>query len=427
VLLCLILLSGWNPTGQAEIKNDDGSAETQETADVEEPESVVTFVEEVSDPYAGWATWSEDPIKKSCGSDDDCGLDRTGRKTFCRKRKNALEGDSGHCKPSWLNRRRQAIQQRNQQLIVDAICKPPAWWTPEVQCWKFKWRTARECNRKHYCDPDKLARFLRIPAKRESTWDHQTDHRLDPDRIANRNSYKRMYKRGVYKGSPYFFEGLTLNKKGNPIFNARALRIYWDPQNEYDQDGSGVPDRWEVGYGWYGLNAALFTYAFDNHAPPEILAKRVPSTLALLRRMRKSWRKLEGGVDCRDAEGNLYTVAGMASGKQQRDYKKDTWPKKTWWTLHRAVFGGDVCPIEIKGHKRYRKNFINRARNKKIDLDPDEEVTLEMLGKPVPRDQQWDFVLAIEAQFEPVWPEKTEAPSAVAMKDLEGTTVWVAP
>jgi len=359
---------------------------------------------EVKSPYDDWETWAEDPVKPRCSSDEECKPDRTGRETYCKKRKGALEKDEGFCRPRWLNRKRQAIQRRNLRRIVDHICEPPSWWTPETKCWKFKWRTARQCNTKKWCNPDKLESFLSIPARRESTWDHQTDHHLDQDVIANRDSYVRAWRKGRYEGNPHFYEGLTLGKSGKPLFRAKDLRFRCDPDNPYDRDCNGVPDRWQRGYGWYGQNAALYTYMWDRLAPPEVLARRVPATLALLRRLRASWRKLEGGVDCRDANGDVYDVKRMLAGEQERDYKRDTWPEQTWWTLHRAAFGGDICPsIKIKGHNFYRKRFVARANSKKADLDPDETVTLEMLGTPVPFEKQWEFVVMVEAEFEPVW------------------------
>ena len=137
--------------------------------------------------------------------------------------------------------------------------------------------------------------------------------------------------------------------------------------------------------------------------------------------------KLEGGVDCHDAEGNIYQVDLMLAGTQERDYKKDSWPEKTWWTLHRAAFGGDVCPIKIKGHGRYRKSFVARAKSKKVDLDPDGQVSLEMLGKAVPFDQQWELVLSLDAQFEPLWEEEVEpVPETVAAANQEVASVWMA-
>jgi hypothetical protein len=363
----------------------------------------------VTSPYEGWETWAENLDKPPCKTNDDCGLDRTGRETYCKKWKGASEHDRGHCRPRWLNRRRQLIQYRNLRRIVEHVCRPPSWWTPEAKCWNFKWRTARECKKKRWCDPDKLTRFLSVPIKRESTWDHQTDHHLDPDRLANRSSYKRMYRRGVYEDNPYFHEGLTLGKNGKPLFRLKDLRFRCDRDNPHDRNCDGIPDRWAVGYGWYGMNAALFTWRWDPKAPPEVLARRVPATLTILRAMRQAWRKLEGGVDCRDAQGRLYQADLMLAGKQERDYKRDTRPEQTWWTLHRAVFGGDICPIELKGHRWYRRGFARRMSNGKVGLDPDEHVTLEMLGESVPFERQWEVVASIEAQFESVWEtEETE-------------------
>lgn len=377
-------------------------------------------------PYEDWETWAEDPVKPACKLDDDCAPDRTGRETYCKKWKGAPEDAEGFCRPRWLNRKRQAIQRRNLERIVEHVCKPPSWWTPETRCWKFKWRTARQCNQKRWCNPVKLTKFLSIPARRESTWDHQTDHHLDQDLIANRKSYRRAWKKGRYEGNPHFYEGLTLGKNGNPLFRAKDLKYRCDPDNEHDRNCDGVPDRWQVGYGWYGQNAALFTYLWDRQAPPEVLARRVPATMALLRRLRASWRKLEGGVDCRDANGDLYTVKRMLAGEQERDFKKDTWPEQTWWTLHRAAFGGDICPIKIEGHGFYRKRFVARAKSKKVGLDPDESVTLAMLGKPVPFEEQWEAVAIIEASFEPVWePEEPEEkePLKLSMGGSENVVV----
>lgn len=382
-------------------------------------------------PYNGWETWAEDPVKPRCVSDEECKPDRTGRETYCKKWKGASEKDEGFCRPRWLNRQRQAIQYRNLRRIVDHVCHPPSWWTPETKCWQFKWRTARQCNQKKWCNPDKLTKFLSIPARRESTWDHQTDHHLDRDLIANRKSYQKAFKKNRYKGNPHFYEGLTLNKNGKPIFRLRDLQYRCSQDNEHDRDCNGIPDRWQVGYGWYGQNAALYTYMWDRMAPPEVLARRVPATIALLRRLRSSWRKLEGGVDCRDANGDLYDVKRMLAKEQERDYKKDTWPEQTWWTLHRAAFGGDICPIEIKGHGFYRKRFVARAKSKKVGLDPDEGVTLEMLGTPVPFETQWEFVAVVEAEFEPVWEpeEPREDPTLISLTGgaVEAVEIAAAP
>jgi hypothetical protein len=391
----------------------------------------------VVDPYAGWETWAESPYQPECFADGDCTPDRTGRKRKCYKRKGALAGDPGRCKPQPLNRRRQKIQRRNLRLIVDAVCQPPAWYDPERDadghaCWRFEWRTAKRCKRKRWCNPEKLHRALRIPAKRESTWDHETDHRLDRDRIANMGSYKRHYRRGTYEGNPHFYAGLTRNEKGDVIFGKRRPRCRdfpclpfkyclpmaphdlapSDRQNSADRDCNGVPDRWERGYGWFGENAANFVSAWDPLAPPEVLARRVPATIAALRRSRYAWRKLSGGIDCTDRHGKPWSRdhlrpvkrRGMTKAEyaiMRADLARETKLAPTWWLIHRAVWGGDVCPRQDDETNWYERAYVARAH--RIDLDPHEQISLEMLGAPVPRDEQWALAAELESQFEPVF------------------------
>jgi len=381
------------------------------------------------DPYIGWEKWCESPIKLRCFKDEDCEPDRTGRPTECNKSKGALEGDSGKCKPIWLNKKRQKIQKENQRLIVDSICHPPDWWDSERDtegkaCWRFEWRTAKQCVRKHWCNPEKLHRFLRIPSKREATWDNQTDHSLNKDLIANHRSYRRMYYKGdknPYINNEQFFEGLTMGKRGRPIFahNGKSLNYKYckpmddndiDPgpgQNSSDRNCNGIPDRWERGYGWYGTNAAIFTFEWDPNAPPEVLCRRVPSTLAVLRKARRAFNKLKNGVDCYDAKGRLYQADLMRDGKQERDYKKDTFLKPTWWLVHRAVWGGDICPSNDDGigmGEWYHKMFNIRAKG--VGLDPDEIITLEMLGETVAFEDQWELDSHLESRFAEIFPPR---------------------
>jgi hypothetical protein len=376
------------------------------------------------DPYEGWESWSESLVAAPCESDEDCEPDRTGRPTFCQTKGHA----TGYCKPKWLNRKQQRIQRENQRLIVDAICEPPSWYKNERDgegkaCWRFRPKTAMKCQRKRWCNPEKLHRFLRLVALRESTWDHQTDHHLNPDRIANAGSYRRHLRRGTYEGNQHFYDGLTRNHRGKILFarRSRAGHIARIPQrfcrpmergqivpaesqNPHDRNCDGVPDRWQVGYGWYGTNAANFVMEWDVEAPPEVLSRRVPATLAVLRRARTAWRKLEGGVDCRDAEGVPYTAERMRAG-QTRDYTRETRISPTWWTVHRAVWGGEICPSPTGKKTYYERAFAARAR--KIGLDADEQIPLQMLGAPIPRDEQWSLVRELEKKFAPVFPKSS--------------------
>jgi hypothetical protein len=390
------------------------------------------------DRYADWMRWSEDHHQPECFKLEECQPDRTGSPTICVKPTGSGEGDPGKCRPQPLNRRRQKIQRENQRVIVDAICRPPKWYEAERDaegraCWRFEWRTAKQCKAKEWCNPEKLHRFLRIPAKRESTWNHRTDHRLDKDLIANMASFRRMYGRGErnpYKDNPHFFEGLSIGKKGRAVFGRGGKTVPrryclpmrpWDDepapsQNGADRNCNGVPDRWDRGYGWYGLNASNFTFAWDPLAPPEVLARRVPATLAVLRRARAAWRKLTNGIDCLDAGGAPWTKKNRRpSWKACKDPKsdrygdpdcrahlradlaKDTWQKPTWASVHRAVWGGDVCPNTMDDVDFRERMFANRAN--RVELDPSEEISLQMLGDPVAKDRQWELVDRLEPQF----------------------------
>jgi hypothetical protein len=396
------------------------------------------------DHYADWRTWAESPYKAECASDEECKPDRTGDPTYCRKRKGDMEGDIGTCRPLWLTRGRQKIQRENQRLIVDAICKPPSWYKAERDaegkaCWRFEWRTAKECNARAWCNPEKLHRFLRIPAKRESTWNHKTDHRLNPDLLANIGSYRRMYHRGErspYQDNAHFFDGLSIGKGGEAVFGRGGKlvpRKYCEPmdrwdaepivgshENAADRNCNGVPDRWERGYGWYGLNASNFTFEWDPNAPPEVLAKRVPATVAVLRKAKSAWQKLMNGIDCTDAEGEPWTIAHRRPSWKscdnpksdyygegcratlRADLAKDTWQKPTWWLIHRAVWGGDVCPATMADTDFRERMFGNRAA--RVDLDPAEEISLDMLGDLPSREEQWALVDLIEPSFAVVFP-----------------------
>lgn len=402
------------------------------------PTIAVVVADPTPDRYADWETWAESPIQPECFKDADCTADRTGRERECSKRKGALEGDPGRCKPLWLNRRQQAVQRRNLRLIVDAVCKPPHWFDLERDargnaCWRFEWRTARQCNRKQWCNPEKLHRSLLIPGNRESNLDHETDHRLDPDRIANMASYKRHYRRGTYEGNPHFYAGLTKNDAGVVIFGKRrpgcrdfpclpfkyCLPMASDDtepgnrQNPLDRDCNGVPDRWELGYGWYGQNAAIFVSAWDPLAPPEVLTRRVPATLAALRRSRYAWKKLTGGIDCTDRHGEPWSRKhrrprkwpGMSQAEyaeMRADRARETRQQPTWWLIHRAVWGGEVCPETDVEPGWYERAYAARAKG--IDLDPQEEISLQMLGDPVPKNQQWALVDRLRPRFAPVFP-----------------------
>ena len=300
-------------------------AEAQKMQEVAQSDPVVQVVVPPSKPLAEWETWCETPITNNtpaCESDAECGQDRTGRKSYC-VRPQASKAERGEwkiCMPRMLRRSQQRKQRKNLRKIVDDICPVG-------------------------CSSDKLEKFLAIPAIRESTWNHTTDHHLKRDLEANYKSYERARKRGRYRDNPHFQEDYL---------------------------------RWSRGYGWYGANASNFTYAWDPNAPPEILCRRPESTEAFLRKLRSVWVRMPQ-VECADGEPM----------------------QPTWANLHRIVWQlGRFC-VDEDTSNFYRRRFAKRAERE--GLDPDEVVTLEMLGRPVERKDQEAWADKVRARFEPVF------------------------
>ncbi len=321
-------------------------------------------------PYEGWEGWCEDLYKLVCDPEkDSCPLDRTGAAQDCRKPDwSRREGSNVYmCEPRWFTSSKQKAQRVAQGMIVGELCKWPAWakdlseWgsqnrmgsDPSKLCWRLRGGTKAQkaCSSGHFCQPNKLHKLLRLVAARESTWNNTVSHILNPDVEANRKSYRKAKKAKRYKDNPHFL----------------------------------YRDRWERGYGWYGMNASLHVNLWDATAPPEILCRQVESTEAYLRKARRSFRK-------------LWSKYGDTT---RRTYELDTGKKVrvvgvTWYDVHRAASSGKLTPEKIiktrrwsKKKKKWRKfGFVSRARSKRVKLNPFETVMWEMLGKPIPRDTQ---------------------------------------
>ncbi|MCA9717976.1 MAG: hypothetical protein KC468_25105, partial [Myxococcales bacterium] len=78
----------------------------------------------------------------------------------------------------------------------------------------------------------------------------------------------------------------------------------------------------------------------------------------------RALRKLNGSIRCKDADGETYTFNG----------------KPTWRSIHRAVNGGKLCPSKHEDQASIMRKYFD-ARAHKAGLDPDEPVTLKMLGE----------------------------------------------
>lgn len=339
--------------------------------------------QETVDPYEGYETWCEDIYKTACYCEnsseivcDDpidkdtkepkaCPSSRTGRSQICLRPHWARRQGIDHheCTPQWLGPKKQAAQRESLELIIASVCKLPSWaqdlseWgqengygsDPGKLCWHLPGssKALPICKSGHFCNPDKLSQFMRIPPAREVAWDNESAHELDRDKAANRASYSRMSK--VYEGSPHYTNA----------------------------------DRWTQGYGWYGHNAALHTWIWDKNAPPEILCRQVESTEVHLRKLRGSFQK-------------LYAKYGDS---KKRTYTLDTGETVevrgvTWYDLHRAASSGKLTYEQvIKTRKKikgewHKTGFVSRARSKRVNIDPFETVMWEWLGARIPTETQ---------------------------------------
>ncbi len=188
-------------------------------------------------------------------------------------------------------------------------------------------------------------------AARESTWDNETTHELNFDLEANQKSYATARRKGRYADNPHFRHA----------------------------------DRWQRGYGWYGMNASLHVWYWDDMAPPELLCRQVESTEIYLRKARRSFRKLWGMYGDRErtltlASGEQIVVRGV-----------------TWYDIHRAASSGKLTPQAKIPTKR---GFVARARSRKVQLDPFESVMWEMLGEPIRKDLQNEIADEIRAKIQ---------------------------
>ena len=309
------------------------------------------------EPYAGWKLRCE-PEVALCRTNKDCDVVHhpAAKPLRCIKPWWSKQDEKGNwtkvCSPGWSNRaERQWRRDRLRRFVMFAYfdeignCIPDSR-TLREQPWECQ-RERRKGNR--------LTKFLWTVYHRETTGRPWKRHRLNGDIRLARDAWMssgdryghtevkevvqwRDRKGKLRKGKHTI--ALKFTNEGNPYYRQR-----W---------------RWNYGLGPYGQNAAFWVAAWDPMAPPEILCGEVESTESYLRGARRSWRKLRGGIKCGD---KLYR------------------PQVTWEILHRAIAGGKLCPARSPS-----EGFRRRARKK--GLDPDQVVTLAMLGRPIDRETQ---------------------------------------
>ncbi len=334
-----------------------GEASAQKSVEPEEPEE-----SRAPDLYDGWASRCEPMARaRACRIAADCKdvFHPSGKPLKCVKPWWSKQQPDGAwdrvCSPGWSDREeRQWRRDRLKALVAmqyfsDSVT---CTWKVEGDTWR-DWDCYREIQNSVF-----LSKFLWLVYARETTGRPWKRHRLDVDVKAAKTSWFKQAERYGWVATKGKKDSVTLqscaalppdDKESRLRSACRALK----PSPHYAQR-----KRWNYGLGPYGQSAAVWVFAWDRQAPPEVLCGEVEPTEAYLRGARRAWKKLRGGIQCKGVE-----------------YKPDV----TWAILHRAAAGGKLCPGPSD---RFRKHAA------KWGLDPDQHVTLKMLGKPIDREGQ---------------------------------------
>jgi hypothetical protein len=183
-------------------------------------------------------------------------------------------------------------------------------------------------------------KLLNLIALRESSYQHGLVHRLSPDLTASYQAWRRMSVR--YEGNPHSVD----------------------------------PALWQT-YGLFGMNSNYFTLLWDQSADPRVLCDPIVDILLYRRAAERALRKmLSGPIRCKGGDGESFDVV----------------VEPTWGNIHRAVSGGKICPSKSEDRAAtMRKYFNNRAA--RYGIDPDQPITLKMLGKEPTRGldgEEWE-------------------------------------
>ena len=173
---------------------------------------------------------------------------------------------------------------------------------------------------------DEFHKLLQLVAARESSLQQGLVHRLSPDLEGSYSAWRKMQK--TYEGNPH----------------------------------AADPTVWQT-YGLFGMNSNYFTLVWDKTADPRILCDAIVDVLVYRRAAVRMIRKAGGNIVCKDEQGKPFNYT----------------TKATWETVHRAVSGGKLCPSKHEETAATMKKFF-RGRAQKVGLNPDQPVTLKMLG-----------------------------------------------
>lgn len=292
-------------------------------------------------PYSGWERWCEPRTLRVCKTKADCGgIDHPANKPMKCIRPWYVEKDSSYrvCSPGMARR----AERKEQRARIRDLMAAQYFGGGGGAGFRDRKRA------------DRLAKLLQVVAQRETTMRPWKRHRLNGDIKASKNAYESQAGQYGHK---------TLTKpvvwRGRRVQQVIGMELLVDGNEHYAQRW-----RWEYGLGMYGQLAPYWTATWAADAPPEVLCRLPEASETYLRGLRRSWRKIAGGIDCdKDGEREWHGTGGHP----------------TWHDVHRATSGGKLCPGP-------GTRFDKRAL--RVGLDPYQRVRLGDLGQPIPREGQ---------------------------------------
>jgi hypothetical protein len=367
-------------------------------------------------PYAEWDQWCE-PLDYDlpCKTHDDCSdIQHVSRRSLRCVHPYWAKGDPDYkiCAPGYSSRQERVWREaRLRELVAQA------YFAEAEHCADWSWRPIRskkgnvlryerifangrpthrqfwKCTQRQ-ARAQKLTLYLNIVYSRETSKRPWKRHRLDVE--PNREAWIREAGAYGWKIDLACRNGRKRCKKSK----LWAKHVYPDPEATVRNPHFEERWRWRYGLGGYGKNAAYGTQDWDPLAPPEILCLEVPGTEAYLRDAREAVRTY---TSARPPTCNGVPYRGQAVDPETGEVMEHP----SWVDVHEVASGGRWCPRPSK-----RKKF--KARAIKAGLDPDEPVTLTMLGDSLPREEQNRIAQRILTRLErvlpPPWAQQARKP-----------------
>lgn len=411
---------------EATPKSMSSSAAAQPSmASMQPPPPEPASVTPAENPYAGAAQWCEPMLYDTpCETDRDCAdIDHVSlRPLRCvvtrRSRKNGLQNAEGEPQRFCARRptsrleyawRRARLREAVARTYFDEAEHCPAWtwelthrgrrpeyrlvWANEKPLHKQHWRCQRE-----WSATEHLTGYLWAVYEREVGGQPWRRHRLNPDETANKTAWVKEAKDYGWQVELVCANGRRKCKKRD----MEIVRYEPDPEAAAYNPYYGERHRWQYGLGPYGKNTAYGAQDWDLLAPPEILCLEIPGTEAYLRDARHAVKVLRGsGVEC---SGEIYKGRAVRRVEHPNGVFEDVVVQEpSWLDVHRVASAGKYCP--------QNKESKTRGRLRDEGVNPDQPVTLDMLGRAIPRGTQNEYATAALHQLDATLPPPFDDPA----------------